>query len=363
VSAKDGGPEKGRSAAQVKEGTPTLEPTQPGKPTDTSLLLEMFWYLLLARRVDERAWVLHRQGKIAFHISGMGHEATHIGMAFGIRRGYDWVIPYYRDLALMLALGLSPREFMLSLHGKRGEPSSGARQMPSHFGLRRANVVSTSAPVATQIPQAAGVAFAIKLKGDDRIVLTTVGEGATSQGEWYEGMNWAAVHRLPLVCVVENNIYAISVPQGKQMAIANVADRAAGLGIPGRVVDGNDVISVLEVMKEAADRARGGDGPTLIEAKTYRPVPHSSDDDDRSYRSREEVEEWKKRDPLGSFQTLLLQKGTLTPQTQEEFESRARAQVEEAVLYAEQAPYPEPEIEGRGPVYAEEIIHAGNDTD
>jgi len=342
VSAKDGGPEKGRSAAQVKEGTPTLEPTQPGKPTDTSLLLEMFWYLLLARRVDERAWVLHRQGKIAFHISGMGHEATHIGMAFGIRRGYDWVIPYYRDLALMLALGLSPREFMLSLHGKRGEPSSGARQMPSHFGLRRANVVSTSAPVATQIPQAAGVAFAIKLKGDDRIVLTTVGEGATSQGEWYEGMNWAAVHRLPLVCVVENNIYAISVPQGKQMAIANVADRAAGLGIPGRVVDGNDVISVLEVMKEAADRARGGDGPTLIEAKTYRPVPHSSDDDDRSYRSREEVEEWKSRCPIKTLREKLLKDGGTPLESVEQIEREVQQWLEAAVQFARESPEPEP---------------------
>ncbi|MGA2110973.1 MAG: thiamine pyrophosphate-dependent dehydrogenase E1 component subunit alpha [Anaerolineales bacterium] len=363
MSPKESWPQDGQRAAQLKEGPPGPEPTPLEQAWAPSQLLEMFWYLLLSRRVDERAWILHRQGKIAFHISGMGHEATHIGMAFGIQRGYDWVIPYYRDLALMLALGLTPREFMLSLYGRRGEPSSGARQMPSHFGLRRANVVSTSAPVATQIPQAAGVAFAMKLKGDERIVLTTIGEGATSQGEWYEGMNWAAVHKLPLVCVVENNIYAISVPQDKQMALLDVADRAKGLGIPGRVVDGNDVFSVLEAMKQAVDRARRGGGPTLIEAKTYRPVPHSSDDDDRSYRSREEVEKWKKRDPLNSFQTLLLQRGTLTSEALAEFESRAKAQVEEAVSFAEQAPYPEPMKEGCGPVYAEEIRHAGDDAD
>jgi len=363
MNAEETRPGQGRTAGRVmEEPAGSLERARElaGPPAEAR---EMFWYLLLSRRLDERAWILHRQGKIAFHISGMGHEATHVGMAFGIRRGYDWVIPYYRDLALMLALGLTPREFMLSLYGKKGEPSSGARQMPSHFGLRRANVVSTSAPVATQIPQAAGVAMAMKLKGEDRVVLTSIGEGATSQGEWYEGMNWAAVHKLPLVCVVENNIYAISVPQEKQMALPDVADRAKGLGVVGQVVDGNDVFSVLEAVREAVGRARAGGGATLIEAKTYRPVPHSSDDDDRSYRSREEVEKWKKRDPLSSFQSLLLQRGTLTPEIASEFESRARAQVEEAVAFSEAAPYPDPSQEGRAPVYAEEIRRAGDNVD
>jgi 2-oxoisovalerate dehydrogenase E1 component alpha subunit len=361
VIRNEGSLKDGRSGATLRADRLVSEPTTTAGAVGSEELREMFWYLLLSRRVDERAWILHRQGKIAFHISGMGQEATHVGMAYGIRRGYDWVIPYYRDLALMLALGLTPREFMLSLYGKRGEPSSGARQMPSHFGLRRANVVSTSAPVATQVPQAAGVALAIKLRRDDRIVLTTMGEGATSQGEWYEGMNWAAVHKLPLVCVVENNIYAISVPQERQMALTNVADRAAGLGVPGRVVDGNDALAVLEATREAAGRARRGEGPTLIEAKTYRSVPHSSDDDDRSYRSRQEVEEWKKRDPLAILQALLLERGALSPEALAEFESRARAQVEEAVSFAEQAPDPEPSREGRGPVYAEEVRNAGDD--
>src|SRR5690349_21235293 len=190
-------------------------------------LLDMYWQMLRSRRLDERAWTLHRQGKIAFHISAMGHEATQVGAAFGLRRGHDYVVPYYRDLALMLALGFTPRDFMLGLFGKEGEPTSRARQMPSHWGKRSMNVVSTSSPVATQVPHAAGLALAMKLRGDDRVALTCIGEGSTSQGEWYEGLNWASVHQLPFICLVQNNVYAISVPMDQQMHVPNVADRAA----------------------------------------------------------------------------------------------------------------------------------------
>ena len=188
---------------------------------------------------------------------------------------------------------------MLGLFGKQGEPTSRRAPDAQPLGLSAPlNVVSTSSPVATQIPHAAGLALAFKLRGEDRVALTCIGEGSTSQGEWYEGLNWAAVHRLPFICLVQNNVYAISVPQEKQMAVTNVADRAAAFGMPGVVVDGNDVLAVYAVMNEAVDRARAGEGPTLVEAKTYRIVPHSSDDDDRSYRTRDEVEQWKKRDPI-----------------------------------------------------------------
>ncbi len=318
------------------------------------MLLDMYWQMLRSRRLDERAWVLHRQGKIAFHISAMGHEASQIGAVFALRRGHDYVVPYYRDLPLMLALGLTPREFCIGLFGKQGEPSSGARQMPSHWGLRRANVVSTSSPVATQIPHAAGIAFAIKLRGDDRVALTCIGEGSTSQGEWYEGLNWAAVHKLPFICLVQNNVYAISVPMDKQMAVPNVADRAAAFGMPGVVVDGNDVLAVYRAMKIAVDRARAGAGPTLVEAKTYRVVPHSSDDDDRSYRSRDEVEQWKKRDPILQFRSYLEGAGLLTQAMIDEYDARATAEAEDAVKFAEEAPYPDAS-EGTYPVYAEDI--------
>jgi 2-oxoisovalerate dehydrogenase E1 component alpha subunit len=331
--------EEGMAISTAPAGTRTRRPEAPDLPKDT--LIEMYWHMLRSRRLDERAWTLHRQGKIAFHISAMGHEATQVGAAYALRRGYDYVVPYYRDLALVLALGYSARGFCMGLFGKQGEPSSGGRQMPSHWGLRSANIVSTSSPVATQIPHAAGLGLAFKMRGEDRVALTCIGEGSTSQGEWYEGLNWAAVHKLPVICLVQNNVYAISVPMDKQMAVPNVADRAAAFGMPGVVVDGNDVLAVYEVMRQAVARARAGDGPTLVEAKTYRIVPHSSDDDDRSYRSRDEVEQWKKRDPILLFRAHLQRAGYLSEADQAELEERARAEVDDAVRFAQEAPYPD----------------------
>jgi len=319
-------------------------------------LLEMYWTMLLARRLDERAWVLHRQGKIAFHISGIGHEAAQVGAAFALRRGHDWIVPYYRDLAVMLAVGFTPREFVLGLMGKKGEPTSGARQMPNHWSLRRANVVSHSSPVATQTPHASGVALGIQMRGDDAVVLTSIGEGSTAQGEWYEGVNWAAVHKLPVIFLVENNIYAISVRQEKQMAVTNVADKAAGLGLPGISVNGLDVLEVHQAVSEAVRRARAGEGPTLVEAKVYRLTPHSSDDDDRTYRSREEVEEFKRRDPLHAFRAVLLETKALTPEEDAALEARAKEQVEDAVRAGEAAPYPDVS-EAAWPVYVEDKPH------
>jgi len=333
--------------APPKERIP--ETPTPDLSPDTKL--DLYWQMLRSRRLDERSWMLHRQGKIAFHISAMGQEGTQAGAAFALRRGDDYVVPYYRDLTLMLCLGFTPREFCLSLFGKQGEATSGGRQMPSHFGLRRAHVVSTSAPVATQIPHAAGIALGIKLRHDDRVVLTCIGEGATSQGEWYEGLNWAAVHKLPMICLVQNNNYAISEPVDRQMAVPNVADRAAAFGMPGVVVDGNDVLAVYRVMKDAVDRARAGRGPTLVEAKTYRVTPHSSDDDDRSYSTREEVELWKKRDPILRLRQTLEAAGLLTRARQDELEARAVAEVEDAVKFAQEAPYPDVATAATG-VYA-----------
>ncbi len=320
-------------------------------------LREIYWIMLLARRLDERAWVLHRQGKIAFHISGIGHEAAQVGAAFALRRGHDWVLPYYRDLAMTLALGLTAREFALGLMGKKGEPSSGGRQMPSHWSLRRANVVSHSSPVATQTSHAAGIGLAIKMRGDDAVVLTSVGEGSTSQGEWYEGVNWAAVHRLPVIFFVENNRFAISVPQEHQMAVENAADKAAGLGLPGVTVDGLDPLQVYQAVAAAAARARAGEGPTLVEARVFRMTPHSSDDDDRTYRTREDVEAMKARDPLGSFREFLRSQSVLSAEVVAEMEAQAKQQVEQAVAFAEAAPYPEVS-EAAHPVYVEDVHHA-----
>jgi 2-oxoisovalerate dehydrogenase E1 component alpha subunit len=213
--------------------------------------------------------------------------------------------------------------------------------------------MSMSSPVATQVPQAAGAAFAIKYRlaqglqdpndtTKPRLVLTCLGEGSTSQGEWHEGLNWAGVHDLPFICLVQNNIYAISVPIEQQMAVKNVADRASAYGIEGVVVDGNDILACYDAMSYARNRAYSGKGATLVEAKTYRVVPHSSDDDDRSYRERAEVEEWKRKDPILRFQKLLLERGVLTQAQVDEYEIKAKAEVDEAMRIAEETPYPDP---------------------
>ncbi len=323
-------------------------------PLSNELKKEMFWMMLLSRRLDERAWVLHRQGKIAFHISGIGQEAAQVGAVYAIEKGKDWLVPYYRDLAMMVAMGMTPAQFVMSLMGKAEEPTSGARQMPSHFSMRHANIVSHSAPVATQAPHASGIGLGIKMDGSDAVVLTTIGEGATSQGEWYEAVNMAAIHKLPVVFLVENNEYAISVPQEKQMAVASAADKACGLGLPGIEIDGTQVYEVYEAVKEAVENARKGEGPTVIEAKMYRLTPHSSDDDDRSYRSREEVEEHKKEDPIILTKQHLMEQEIVTEEAIEEMEEKAKAEVDEAVEAAREAPYPKGEDAAK-PVYAQEV--------
>jgi 2-oxoisovalerate dehydrogenase E1 component alpha subunit len=313
---------------------------------------EMFWNMLLARRLDERAWMLHRQGKIAFHISGIGHETAQVGAAYVLRHGYDWIVPYYRDLALMLCLGYTPRDFILALMGKREDRTSGGRQMPSHWSLKEMNVLSHSSPVGTQATQAVGVGLGIRLSKEDRVVLTTIGEGATAQGDWYEAVNWAAIHKLPVVFNVQNNQYAISETVDRQMAVKSVAEKACGLGLNGVCVDGNDLDACYAAFQKAFADARAGLGPTLVETLVYRITPHSSDDDDRSYRTREEVESHRKNDGLVRTRNLLEREGVLAPHDLDEMEARIKSMLDDAVAYAEAAPYPSPENEF-GMVYAE----------
>ena len=319
--------------------------------------LAMYEVMLLARKLDERMWVLHRQGKVAFHISGMGQEACQVGAAFAMERGKDWLHPFYRDMAFVLALGMTPRHLMLALFGKAEDPSSGGRQMPSHFGYAPSRIVSSSSPVATQMPQAAGIALAAKLRGLDEVVVVTLGEGSTSQGDFHEALNWAGIHCLPLVTLVQNNQYAISVPMEQQMPVTNVADRGAAYGMPGVMYDGNDIFESYNVAREAVLRARRGEGATLLEAKTYRPTPHSSDDDDRSYRSRDEVEMWKKRDPILRMERVL-RRGTILDDAEAgRILHRVGVKVDDATDYAQRAPYPRGE-DALHPVFGA-MPHAG----
>lgn len=306
-------------------------------------VLELYWNMLLARRLDERMWILHRQHEVAFHISAIGHEACQVGAAYALKRGHDYVHPYYRDLALSLTLGITPRDLMLALYGKAGEPSSGARQMPNHYSSRSLNIVAGSSPVATQVPQASGIAFGIKYRGTDQVVLTCFGEGSTAEGDFHEGLNWAGIFKLPVIFLCQNNQYAISVPMDREMPVKSVADRASAYGMPGISYDGNDILESYRVVQDAVSRARRGDGPTLLEAKTYRPVPHSSDDDDRAYRSREEVETWKRRDPVLLANEYCTSVGLLDDKKNEEMEQKARDTVDDANDFAVKAAYPAPE--------------------
>ncbi len=302
--------------------------------------LNMYWFMLLARRLDEFAWELHRERKIAFHLSSIGHEAIQVGAAFALRSGHDWIAPYYRDLALLLALGLTPLEYLLNLFGKSSDPISGGRQMPEHWSLKRANVISCSSTAAAQVSQAVGIAQAIRLRAEDRVVLNCLGEGATTQGSFYESVNWASLHKLPVVFLVENNLYAISMRQEKQMPGENVAEKAKGLGLPGFTLDGSNYLEVYQGVHTAILRARAGDGPTLLEARTYRITPHSSDDDDRSYRPRAEVEAYRANDPLEIARQDLETSGLLNEKINLQLESRVQKMIAEAHQGAEQADYP-----------------------
>ena len=313
---------------------------RPSEHLSVDDLLQMYYYMVLSRKLDERMWILNRQGKAPFHISGIGHEAIQVAQGFAIRKGHDWFFPHYRDIATCLILGVTPLQMLLALLGKEGDIFSRGRQMPEHFSYPEGKIVSLSSPVATQIPQAVGVALAARLRGTDEVVVVGFGEGSTSEGDFHEGLNWAGIYQLPVVFVCQNNQYAISVPVSKQMPVENVADRAEAYGMRGVIVDGNDVLACYDVMVEAVERARGGDGPTLVEAKTYRPVPHSSADDDRSYRSREEVEEWKRRDPILLFEKALAERGVLSEEKRQEVYAQVAQTVEEAVATALNAPYP-----------------------
>ena len=306
-------------------------------------LLDMLYKMMLARAIGQRQRLLNRMGKAPFAVSGEGQEATQVGTASALAPGRDWVVPYYRDVGIALVMGQTARDLMLEFLARGENISSGGRNMPGHFSDPKLRIVSGSAPVGTQILHAVGTAFASKLRGLDEVSMVWFGDGATSKGDCHEGMNFAAIHKLPVVFVCEHNQYAISVHWSKQAAVENVSIRARGYGFPGLTVDGNDVLAVYRATKEAVDRARRGDGPTFIEAKTYRLVPHTSDDDDRRYRSREEVEEWAKKDPITRFQAFLQEHGLLDAKTRDELTKRAAEEVDAATEYAEKAPLPDPQ--------------------
>lgn len=315
-------------------------------------VLEMFRTMLLARKIDERMWLLNRAGKIPFVISCQGQEAAQVGAAFALDREKDYALPYYRDMGVVLAFGMTAKDLMLSAFAKAGDPNSGGRQMPGHFGQKKNRIVTGSSPVTTQVPHAVGIALAGKMEKKDLVTFVTFGEGSSNQGDFHEGANFAGVHKLPVIFMCENNKYAISIPVEKQLACKNVSDRAIGYGMPGYTIDGNDPLAVYKAVKEAADRGRRGEGPTLIETVSYRLTAHSSDDDDRVYRDKEEVEEAKKKDSIITFAAYLKEAGVLTEELEKQMLDEIMHIVNEATEYAENAPYAAPE-DALKHVYAE----------
>ncbi len=302
-------------------------------------VLEMHRLMVLARRLDDRMWSLNRQGRVPFVVSSSGHEAAQVGAAFALDSEVDWSVPYYRDLAFMVAMGMTPEELFLGLFAKEGDPGSGGRQMPNHWSLPRRRVFSHSSVIGTQFPHAAGIAYELRRTGRPGVVLVTGGEGATSQGDLHEALNFTALHRLPVIFLIQNNQYAISVPARQQVA-GDLAERARAYGMAAASIDGNHVLAVYGEVSRAAGRARAGEGPTFIEARTYRYYAHTSDDDDRLYRTAEELAEWRRRDPITLLRAYLVEHRLLTEAEEEAVDEEASAAVAAAVATAEQAPDP-----------------------
>lgn len=329
------------STVQPVLSTPQTQNRHAALSLTGDQLLLMYRSMLLSRALDERTWLLNRQGIGHFAVPGAGHEAAAVGYAIALRPGQDWILPHYRDQAALLLLGLTPREVMLSYLGRAADTSSGGRQMFAHWSLARLKLTSLGSPQGPQVPRGVGLALASKLKGEDAITWIGFGDGTSSQGDVHEAMNWASIYRLPCVFWCENNRLAISVPQSKQMAIQNVADRALAYGMPGIVVNGNDPLAVYAAAKEAIARARSGGGPTLIEAKCFRLMPHTSNDDDR-YRPPEELSSLKQRDPIPQFKRYLEDSGVLNPQIEKEIRAWVAAQVDDATDFAMNSPEPDP---------------------
>ena len=303
-------------------------------------LLQMYRMMVLARKLDDRIWALNRQGRVPFVVSGAGHEAAQVGTAYALDPEKDWSLPYYRDVAFNIALGVSAEDIFLGVFAKKADPASGGRQMPNHWSEPDLNIFTHSSAIATQYPHAAGIAYELKRGGTDGVVLVSGGEGSTSEGDWHETMNFAGIHNLPVIFLIQNNMYAISVPESDQIA-GQIAARASGYGIEGVVVDGNDLLTVYGAMAAAIGKARVGEGPTLIEAKTYRYYAHTSDDDDKLYRTREEVDQWRKKDPIPAFRRYLVEHRLLDIAAEEAIDREAASTIAAAAERAEGAADPD----------------------
>ncbi len=308
------------------EGAPLKE-----LPFDEGALLSGYRALRRARFFDERAEVLQRQGKLGVYPPFRGQEAAQVGAMLALEKT-DWLVPSYRESAAALVHGL-PLDYLIlywRAHPAGWRFPEGLRILPFYI------------PIATQLPQAVGVAHAGTLQGENWVVAAFIGDGGTSEGDFHEALNFAAVYQAPVVFVVQNNGWAISVPTHKQMRVERIADKAKGYGMPGALVDGNDLVAVWQTAKEAVERARAGEGPTLIEAVTYRIAPHTTSDDPSRYRDEAETKEWVGREPVGRMRKALASLNLWDDAKEEALLGELKGELEAAVKKADQAPDPKP---------------------
>ena len=318
---------------------------------DDSDALKIYRHMLLARAISEKNWLLTRQGRVLFSMPSDGQEASDVASAYALDAQTDFIVPYARNLGAMLVKGMTSQEVMLNMFAKAADPNSGGRQMPQHWGHKRLGIISMGSSVGTTIPRASGVALASKLRGENTVTVVYFGEGSASEGDFHEGLAFAGVHRLPVVFICNNNGWATSVPASAQNADTQVSKRAEGYGFPGVTVDGLDPLAVYQAVKTAVDRARSGDGPTLVETTTIRMMPHSSSDDHLRYRTQEELDAERELDPLPRFRNFLITAGLLDEESDQVLRDAVDQEVEEAISYADAAPSPDPATAFEG-VYA-----------
>ena len=302
----------------------------------------MYRYILMTRLVSERILQLNRMGRTPFGAGTDGHEAAQVGAAWCIQRGKDWTVPYYRDMGVAFVLGFSALDEFRGVLAKATDPNSAGRAFLNMFSSPKDRIVSRSVCVGTEFPHAVGLALALKLRKEPYIAFAFGGDASTSTGDFHEAMNFAAVHKLPVVFVIENNLLAISTRFEQQTAVKDIAEKAAAYAMPGHIADGMDMLDSYEKTKIAADRARAGGGPSLVELKCYRYQPHTSDDDDSRYRTKQEVEEWRAKDPVKRAHAYLLSAG-VTEAELEAIRASLADEIEKAIAQAESEPDPRPE--------------------
>lgn len=318
------------------EYDPNLEPH-----LSDDALMKLYKYMVLVRRLNERLLLLQRQGRIGFCVDSSGHEACQIGSAFALTKE-DWLFPYYRDAGMCLVKGLSMKALMDHVFANADDSSSLGRQLNVHWSSREYNIVSSSSCVASRLAHAVGTAYAMKYKNDKLVCLTTFGDGSTSQGEFHEALNFAGVWKAPVIFLCENNQYAISLPGRNQTASQSIAIKAEAYGFEGVQVEGNDILAVYKATRAAVDKARNGEGPTLIEAVTYRQGGHSSSDDPTRYRDKDELEYWKTKDPIRLFKVYLEKKGLLNDREEAKILESADNELTAAIRESEKTPKPDP---------------------